>query len=58
VRVSGMARVVLVALLVGGGGYLLWRALQGGGPLLYFGSAGLFGMAIGALQRASRRGRS
>jgi len=53
-----MTRVVLVAVLAAGGGYLLWRALEGGGPLLYFASAVLFGMAIGAWQRASGRGRS
>lgn len=40
------------------GAYLLWRALQGGGPLYYFFSAVGFGMAIAAMQNMSRgRGR-
>lgn len=44
---NGMTLLVLFLLI---GGYLLWRALSGGSPVLYFLSALSFGMAIGALQ--------
>lgn len=52
-----MTRIVLAVALLAAGGYVLWRALQGGGPLLFFASAVLVGMAIGALQQVFRRER-
>lgn len=45
---------LLLLLFLGVGAYLLWRALQGGGPLFYFFSALSFGMAIGAMQGLNR----
>ncbi len=54
---SGRAALWLAAAaLLVAGGYVFLAALRGGSPLLYFGAAVLFGMAIAALQRAARRG--
>jgi len=48
---NSLALVVVFVLI---GAYLLWRALEGGGPLFYFLSALAFGMAIGAWQGVDR----
>lgn len=52
---GALSRWVLVLVLAGVGGVLLFRAVaQDAGPLFYFGSAVFFGMAFGALQAARR----
>lgn len=48
---NSLTLVVVFALI---GAYLLWRAVNGAGPLFYFLSALAFGMAIGALQGVNR----
>lgn len=48
--------VIFLLIALGGGSYLLWRALQGGGPLFYFLSAVAFGMAIASLQQLFGKG--
>lgn len=46
--------LVLLVVFLAIGAYLLWRALQGGGPVYYFLSAVAFGMAIGVMQGINR----
>jgi len=46
--------VIMVLVFLVMGGYLLWRALQGGGPLFFFLAAVSFGMAIAAMQGINR----
>lgn len=44
-------RIVLMLVFAGGAVYLFSRAAAGGGPIYYFLSAVLLGMAIASLQR-------
>ncbi len=46
--------LIMVLVFLAIGAYLLWRALQGGGPLFFFLSAISFGLAIGAMQGLNR----
>lgn len=47
-------RYLLPLVMAGVGALLLYRAVTGGGPVAYFGSAVFFGMALAALQAGRR----
>ncbi|HEX7040571.1 MAG TPA: hypothetical protein VF202_10680 [Trueperaceae bacterium] len=48
------SRPLLALALAAGGALVLYRAFTGGGPVAYFVSAVLFGMALAAFQAGRR----